>query len=152
MRMIYSVAAIVIAALTTLTTVAAAEPPGLRREIEQVNRAMETALGRGDLIAVARFYADDAQIMDGKTVVRGRADLDAYWTRIKNARSWKLDVIEVGGSKNEPWQLGRSTLVSGAAGQERTSVVDFIVLWRRQPDGKLKIYVDMYVSAPKPKA
>lgn len=151
MRMIDSVAAIAIAALMMFTTVAAAEPAELRREIEQVNQAMAAALGRGDLVAVARFYADDARIMDGNKIVRGRADLDAYWTRTKNAKSWKLEVLEVGGSKNEPWQLGRSTLVSGAAGQERTSIVDFIVLWRRQPDGKLKIYVDMYVSGPKPK-
>jgi ketosteroid isomerase-like protein len=116
-----------------------------------VNRAMTEAFDRGDLTAVARFYADDARILGpGAKAVQGRKAIDAYWTGIKNGKSWKLEVLEVGGGAQDPWQLGRSTLISGAAGQERTSIVDFIVLWRRQPDGKLKIYVDMYVPAPKP--
>src|SRR5215470_16576488 len=107
---------------------------------------MTAAFDRGDLTAVARFYADDARILGPRgDVTRGRKDIDAYWTQIREPRSWKLEVLEIGGSVDQPWQLGRSTLVTGTAGKESTSIVSFIVLWRRQPDGKLKIYVDMYV-------
>lgn len=121
------------------------DPAAIRTEVESVNRAMETAFNRGDLLAVARFYADDAVIMGPGTRVRGRERVDQYWLGISNPKSWRLEVFEVGGSRDEPWQLGRSTLVSGSSsGQDHTSVVDFIVLWRRQADGQLRIYVDMY--------
>jgi ketosteroid isomerase-like protein len=77
--------------------------------------------------------------------IRGRENLDRYWQSITNPKSWRLDVFEVGGSRDEPWQLGRSTLVTtSASGQDQSSIVDFIVLWRRQSDGQLRIYIDMY--------
>jgi ketosteroid isomerase-like protein len=145
------IALVALVAVITTTSLAVAEPTALRREIEAQNVAMTTAFNRGDLAAVAKLYADDARIMGpGDPPVRGRKAIDAYWTQLKQPRSWKLVVLEVGGSADEPWQLGRSTLVTGAAGQERTSIVDFIVLWRRGPGGKLRIYVDMYVPGPKP--
>lgn len=31
-----------------------------------------------------------------------------------------------------------------------TSIVDFLGVWKRQADGTLKLYIDMYVSAPRP--
>jgi ketosteroid isomerase-like protein len=131
-----------------LPAMARAQSPDLaaiRAEVESVNRAMEAAFNRGDMLAVARFYADDAAIMGPRMRVRGRENLDRYWQGITNPKSWRLDVFEVGGSRDEPWQVGRSTLVSlGAGGEEHTSVVDFIVLWRRQADGRLRIHVDMY--------
>ncbi len=120
-------------------------PAELRREIEAANQAMVAAFNRGDLFGVARYYADDARIMGPRgELVQGRANIDRYWTGIKNPKSWALEVFEVGGSRDDAWQLGRSTLVSGAPGQEGTYVTDFIVLWRRQADGRLRIYIDMY--------
>ena len=117
----------------------------IRKDVEAANRAMESAFNRGDLLQVARFYADDATIMGPRGErLQGRERLDSYWTSIRDPLSWKLDVLEVGGSKDEPWQLGRSTLITGKPGQTRSSITDFIVLWRRQSDGSLKIHIDMY--------
>lgn len=114
-------------------------------EIASLNRAMEAAIARGDVAAAARFYADDARVLGPRGFeVSGRKAIDAYWESIGNARSWKLDVWEVGGSRDEAYQVGRSTLVHGAAGQERTSVVEFVVIWKRQADGQLRIALDFY--------
>jgi hypothetical protein len=77
-------------------------------------------------------------------LVRGRAAIDAYWTGLRNPRSWKLDVIEVGGHRDNPYQIGRSTLVTGGPSGDRTSVVEFLVIWRRQPSGVLRMAVDYY--------
>ena len=119
----------------------------LRREIEALNRQMEEAFNRGDLRAVARFYADDGRVVGpGGMDVRGRAALDEYWTGIRQPRSWKLDVLTVDGTRDMAWQLGRSTLVAGPEGSP-PSVVDFLLVWKRQPDGALKIQVDFYHSA-----
>jgi len=129
---------------------AGAQATSLRAEIEAVNRGMEAAFAKGDLLGVARFYADDAVLMgpDGERV-RGRAEVDRYWTGIRNPRRWTLEVLDVGGSATEAYQLGRSSLVQLSDGKERTSVTDFIVIWKRRPGGEWRIAVDMWPgSAP----
>ena len=127
----------------------------IRRELEIVNAAMTAAFNRGDYLAAARFYTHDAQIIGpGGLRVTGRAAVDQYWTSLPAGATWRLEVLEVGGSIASPWQLGRSTLVMPArsGGGTSTSIVDFIAIWRREPDRSLKLYVDMYVPAPRPAA
>jgi ketosteroid isomerase-like protein len=106
---------------------------------------MVAAFNSGDMLAVARFYTDDARI-DGERgeLVQGRAAVDKYWADIRNAKSWKLDVIDVGGHPDNPYQIGRSTLVTTGPNGDRTSVVEFLVIWRRDPRGGLRIAVDYY--------
>ena len=119
--------------------------PALRAEIQAVNDSMVAAFNSGDMLAVARFYTDDARI-DGERgeLVQGRAAIDKYWTGIRNAKSWKLDVIDVGGHPDNPYQIGRSTLVTTGPNGDRTSVVEFLVIWRREPGGGLRMAVDYY--------
>ena len=125
---------------------AATDTAALRRDVEQLNRGMEAAFNRGDLKGAAAFYADDAIVRTpGGIVAAGRDAVDRYFTGIDHPRSWKLDVIQVGGTREQAWQVGRSTLVHGQP--ERTSVVQFLVLWTRQPDGRLRISLDYYHAA-----
>jgi uncharacterized protein (TIGR02246 family) len=115
-----------------------AEAP--RAEIERINREMTAALERNDGLAVARVYADDARIVGPKRQeVKGREAIDRYWTRIKDAK-WTLDVIEVGGTRDDAYQIGRSTLTSAGG----TYICDFVVIWKRDAAGKLRIHLDLY--------
>ena len=117
----------------------------LRQEIDSLNRAMEQAFAKGDMMAVARFYADDAKLMGPRgDDVSGRAAIDRYWSGIKDAKSWKLEVLDVGGDRTTAYQVGRSTLVTGGTGGDRTSVSRFVVIWKRQADGRLRIALDFY--------
>ena len=117
----------------------------LRQEIDSLNRAMEQAFAKGDMAAVAKFYADDAKLMGPRGAdISGRAAIDRYWQEIKGAKSWKLEVIEVGGDRTTAYQVGRSTLVTASGGGDRTSVSRFVVIWKRQPDGRLRIALDFY--------
>jgi ketosteroid isomerase-like protein len=122
-----------------------AQNPALRAEIQAVNDSMVAAFNSGDMPAVARFYADDARI-DGERgeLIQGRAAIDKYWMDIRNAKSWKLDVIAVGGPPDHPYQIGRSTLVTTGPNGDRTSIVEFLVVWRRDDAGKLRMVVDYY--------
>jgi ketosteroid isomerase-like protein len=146
------------AASQTLTDAdaVAASKLAIRRELEAVNAAMTAAFNRGDYLAAARFYTDDAQIIGpGGVRVTGRAGIDRYWTSLPAGSTWKLDVLDAGGSAVSMWQLGRSTLVMPSraeGGAASTSVVDFVAIWQRQPDRSLKLYIDMYVPAPRPAA
>ncbi len=123
-----------------------AEPPtAVREKIVAANRQMVETFKRGDLRGVAAFYADDAMLLfhRGKKI-QGRAAIDQYWTSIKNAKDWKLEVIELGGDKESVWQIGKSSLTTTYNGADQTYVCDFVVLWKLQPDGTYKIYVDIY--------
>jgi ketosteroid isomerase-like protein len=118
----------------------------LWREIRAVNDSMEAAFKRGDMKAVAAFYADDAKMTGGGPIVGGRAAIDDYWRRVGTTPgTWKLEVFEVGGSRELAYQRGRSHLtLRNADGAERVSVVDFVVIWRREPNGSLRMVLDLY--------
>ncbi len=137
-------------------SLAVQEPPpssvraAIQGEVERQTRAMSEAFARGDLAAVARFYADDAQIYGaGDLPIRGRAAIDRFWQRIRHPRSWALDLIEVGGSKDEPYHLVRSTLIEQAGMHADTSLTTCLLVWRRQADGRLLIHLDVYGQLPK---
>ena len=119
--------------------------PSLRSEIEAANRALEVAFRTGDLLGVARSYQDDAILLSpsGKRV-SGRVEIDEYWTRFQDPLDWQLEVFAVEGEGDIAYQRGRSHLVSKRDGERHTSVVDFVLVWRRQPDGGWKIAVDAY--------
>lgn len=138
-----------------LAPAAAQDPPAtvtgpraaLWREIRAVNDSMEAAFNRDDMKAVAAFYTDDARLAgEGGDIVEGRAAIDAYWGRLGGrGGNWRLEVFEVGGHRDLAYQRGRSHLtLRGRDGRERTSVVDFVVVWRRTPEGGLRILLDLY--------
>ena len=103
-----------------------------------------TAAFKADPASVARFYTDDASIMGGGQRSVGREQIDRYWRDATMFADWTLEVLEVGGDGPSPWVRGRSTL-HGRSG--RSMVTEFVGLLKRQPDGRLRFYVDMYVAA-----
>ena len=110
-----------------------------------MNDSMVAAFNSGNMLAVAQFYTDDARIEGERgEIVQGRAAIDKYWTGILNPKAWKLDVIDVGGHPDNPYQIGRSTLVTSGPNGDRTSIVEFLVIWRRVAGGGLRIAVDYH--------
>jgi ketosteroid isomerase-like protein len=140
-------------AAAPITHSQALEDRAIRRELAAINAAMAATFNRGDYLGAAHFYADDAQIIGaGGVRVTGRAAIDRYWTSMPAGATWRLDLLDAGGGRNSPWQLGRSTLVvpnRNGDSVPTTSVVDFLGVWRRQADGTLKLYIDMYVPVPR---
>ena len=122
----------------------------LRRIVEEMNRKQIEAFNRGDLLGVARIYADDATIYFPNWATRqggriqGREAIDKYWLAIKKPREWKLEIVEVGGTKDAIWELGKSTLTEEVDGKGATYVGDFIVIWKRQKGGSYRIHTDIY--------
>lgn len=117
----------------------------LRAEIEGINRQLEAAFNRKDMLAVARYYADDARLVGPRgQEIRGRAAIDAYWLGVRGPKSWRLEAFDIGGSRDEAYQYGRSTLVQEGTAGDRTSVADFVVIWKRGSDGRLRMALDFY--------
>ncbi len=115
----------------------------LKETIEKLNKEMEKAFNDNDMMKVAAFYSDDAEISGDTYTVRGRKNLDSYWMALKDlGRGWKLEVFEIGGEGDLVYQLGKSDLKYMNKGAEVRSVVNFIVLWKRSADGTYKMYRD----------
>ncbi|MCA1585474.1 MAG: nuclear transport factor 2 family protein [Acidobacteria bacterium] len=118
-------------------------PAALRAEVEALNAAMVSAF-KTNPATVADFYSDDARIMGGGQAYQGRQEIAAYWAQATMFVDWTLEIIEVGGSSDAPWQLGRSVL-TGKSG--RTMETHFVGILERQPDGRLKFKLDMFTQA-----
>jgi D-alanyl-D-alanine carboxypeptidase len=115
---------------------------GVHREVEKLLADMVAAF-KTNPSSVSRFYTDDATIMGGGARYTGRESIDKYWAEGSMFADWKLELLEAGDG-TAPWVRGRSTLV-GRSG--RSMVTEFLGVLKRQPDGQLKFYLDMYVAA-----
>lgn len=116
----------------------------LRSEIDSLHASMVAAFKR-DPASVARFYTDDASILGAGGRWVGREQVDRYWSQGPSPTDWNLEVVEVGGDSQSPWVHGRSTLVSQSG---RRMVTDYIGILKRQLDGRLRFYIDMFVGSP----
>jgi uncharacterized protein (TIGR03067 family) len=117
----------------------------LRQIVEQCNRKSIEDFRKGDMLAVARGYADDATIYfpRGKKV-QGREAIDRYWQQVKGAKDWKLEALEVGGTGEAIYEVGKSTLVTEVDGKEIPYVCDYVVIWKRQKDGTYLAHTDIF--------
>ncbi len=120
----------------------AAPEDSLRAEIEALHAEMVAAYRR-EPASVARYYTDDASILGGRGRWVGREQIDRYWSQGPAGADWTLEVLEVGGDGQAPWVRGRSTLVSQGG---RRMVTHFIGILKRDADGRLRFYVDMFVA------
>lgn len=119
------------------------KPADVKETIAQLNRAMETAFNRDDMLGVSALYSDDAEITGEGFNVVGRKEIDKFWLDLKGkGRSWKLRVVEIGGRGELIYQFGVSDLVSLANGKEQRSLTSFVVLWKMQKDRTYRIYRD----------
>lgn len=115
----------------------------LKAEVDSLHDAMVAAFKR-DPPSVARFYTDDATIIGMGMQRRGRAEVDGYWSQGIGATDWTLQALEVGGTREAPWVLGRSTLV-GQSG--RRMITDYIGILARGADGRLRYRIDLFTPS-----
>lgn len=121
-----------------------------QREVEARLAEMSAALMRGDGKTVAAAYSDDGIILGPtREEARGREALDQYWGKT-TAKTWKLDGQPIDGGRDVVTQRGRSTLVTVRDGEEKTSIVEFMLIWKRDDLGRLRIGVDAYWPASAP--
>jgi uncharacterized protein (TIGR03067 family) len=119
-----------------------AEP--LRQIVDECNRKAIEEFKKGDMLAVARGYADDATIYSPGRKFHGRKAIDTYWQSIKGAKDWKLETFEVGGTPEAIYEVGKSTLTTEANGKPNTYACDYVVIWKRQKNGSYLAHTDIY--------
>jgi uncharacterized protein (TIGR03067 family) len=117
----------------------------LRRIVDECNRQSIAAFKKGDMLAVAHGYADDATIyFPSNRRVHGRQAIDRYWQQIKGPKDWTLRTIEVGGTKDAIYEVGKSSLITEVDGKESKYVCDYVVIWKPQKDGSYRAHTDIF--------
>jgi ketosteroid isomerase-like protein len=52
--------------------------------------------------------------------------------------------LEVGGTKEAIFEVGKSSLTTEVDGKESTYTCDYVVIWKRQKDGSYRAHTDIY--------
>jgi ketosteroid isomerase-like protein len=131
------------ASFVTTLAQTATDKASAKKQISELIQEMENSFNKNDMLKVAAFYTDDGEIVDENYTVKGRAGLDKYWTALKDkGRGWKLTTVEIGGEGELIYQLGISDLKYLRESKEANSITNFLLIWKKQPDGTYKIFRD----------
>jgi ketosteroid isomerase-like protein len=109
----------------------------IRDELDAINAGFGEAFAAQDAGRLAAFYADDARLMfHGQPTIRGRAAVDAT---LRDAVSGgpatlRFETDEVIADGPLVVDIGR---IVSPTGESR-----YVVVYQRQPDGRLRIVVD----------
>lgn len=103
-----------------------------------------------DAAAFASYYAPDARLFPpGGPLVSGKEQISAFWVGFFKQPGLVFHggstAVEVAKSGDMAYERGTFQLtVNDAAGRPATSVGKYVVVWRKQPDGKWKAYADIF--------
>jgi ketosteroid isomerase-like protein len=114
----------------------------LKKQVETLHADMISAFTASPA-SVAKFYTDDAGVVGGGFRAVGRAAIDDYWKGMGSGYTWKLEVLDVGGTPETPWVHGLSTLTNPSG---RVSPTEYIGLLQRGTDGQLRFRLDAYAG------
>ena len=80
----------------------------------------------------------------GEETAAAKQSIDQMWKSIKGAKDWKLETVEVGGTKDAIYEIGKSSLTTVVDGKDNTYTCDYVVIWKRQKDGTYRAQTDIY--------
>jgi ketosteroid isomerase-like protein len=119
----------------------------IRDELDAINAGFGEGFATQDAERLAAFYADDARLLfPGQPIIRGREAVDATLRDMVagGPASLRFETDEIIDDGSLVIDIGR--IVSGT-GQSK-----YVVVYRRQPDGSLRIIVDAASSDGPPGA
>ena len=133
------------------------EQEDLKTLVDSIGNKAEEAFLAGDIDKLLEYYCDDIISMPNfYPMVEGKENLKRMMEAIRAAgiefKSLESTTVEAKGSGNLVYEVGtfRQTILMPGAEKSEDSTGKYVMIWRRQPDGKLKIAVEIYNSNEKP--
>jgi uncharacterized protein (TIGR02246 family) len=119
-----------------------------RGAIEKTISSWERAANAKDAAAVANLYTEDATLLPpGSPAIKGRKNIQQYWEGFfkAGASDAKLRVMDVASVGDMAYEIGafEANLPTPQGGTAR-SQGKYVVIWKRQSDGSIKLHVDIF--------
>ena len=119
-----------------------------RSAIESVIAAFEKAANIKDAATIANMYAEDATLLPpGSLPIKGRNNIQQFWQGFfdAGASDAQVRVVEVNAVGDTAYEIGafEANLPSPQGGTDRQQG-KYVVVWKRQSDGGVKILVDIF--------
>ncbi len=119
-----------------------------RAEVDEANHRFMEAMERGDAASVAALYAEDAVVLPpDASMVSGRPAIEEFWRGLigAGARGVNLETLRLAGSGEVLHEVGRATItIQPEDGESNTLAMKYVVVWQRDPSGRLALAVDMW--------
>lgn len=122
----------------------------IRKAIEEGITKWVEAFNRGDVTGVVAIYADDALLLPPNgEIVQGKQGVQEFWSAaLQVLKDVALTTVEIGGSGNTGYRIGKYTLTVQPEGQEpKMESGKYVEVWKRQADGSWKLYADIWNSS-----
>jgi uncharacterized protein (TIGR02246 family) len=120
----------------------------VQSEIEQIIEQFVKAANAKDVNTMASLYAEDATLLPpGQPAIKGRNNIRDYWQGFlaAGASDPVLKIVSVETSGDLAYEIGQWTANMPAPdGGSARAAGKYLVVYRRQQDGSLKMVADMF--------
>jgi ketosteroid isomerase-like protein len=123
----------------------------VKRAVENGNRMFGEGIRKGEAAAVGALYTEDALLMPPNfEMIRGQSSTQGFWggaikMGVKDAVLTTVELTELGNLVHEVGNYALKIQPEGQAAFEDKG--KYIVLWKKMPDGSLKMHRDIWNSS-----
>jgi ketosteroid isomerase-like protein len=124
----------------------------LKARVDILGNQAEKAFLSGNIDAMLEFYCDDVVSMPNfHPLIKGKADLKRQTEAIIASglkfESLESTTVDVQSGGEYIYEIGTfSQIIMPNSGKPVESAGKYVTIWRKQPDGSLKIAVEIYNS------
>ena len=120
-----------------------------RQAIERAIAEFESAAKAKNASAMTAFYTDEATLLPpGSPLIKGRSNIQTFWKGFLDAGAADpmLRVLTVESSGDLAYEIGSwdAIMPNPATGKVGPASGNYLVVWKRQPDGTIKMVADMF--------
>ena len=124
------------------------KPFDFKSAIQRAITEFEGAAKVKDASKLASFYTADATLLPpGSPMIKGQSNIQRFWQTFMEAGAGdpKLRTVSVESSGDLAYEIGtfEATMPKPEGGTGRSSG-KYLVVWKRQNDGNIKIVADMF--------
>lgn len=126
---------------------------GYRTRIEDNNAAFSEAVAAGEIDAITALYTQDATFLPPNSeILKGTDLIKAAVQGMVNqgVKGFVLTTTEIFDAGEFICEIGRYEMTTQPRGRRATTEIGkYLVMWKPQPDGSMKIALDMWNTSPR---